>query len=70
MISTKSRMKRTNGDVAEDAWGQVELGIRNSVVVVVAVDGVEVVEDIHKRGIASLGESLALADDLDLGYWD
>jgi hypothetical protein len=62
-------MKRTNGDVAEDAWGQVVLGIRNSVVVA-AVDGVEVVEDIHKRGIASLEESLALADDLDLGYWD
>jgi hypothetical protein len=60
-------MKRTNGDVAEDAWGQVVLGIRNSVA---AVDGVEVVEDIHKRGIASLGESLALADDLDLGCLD
>jgi hypothetical protein len=55
--------------VAEDAWGQVELGIRNSVVVVV-VGEVEVVEDIHKRGIASLEESLALADDLDLGCLD
>jgi hypothetical protein len=63
-------MKRTSGDVAVDAWGQVELGIRNSVVVVVAVDGVEVVEDIHKRGIASLEESLALVDDLDLGCLD
>jgi hypothetical protein len=63
-------MKRTSGDVAADAWGQVELGIRNSVVVVVAVGGVEVVVDIHKRGIASLGESLALADDLDLGCLD
>jgi hypothetical protein len=55
--------------VAADAWEQVELGIRNSVVVAV-VGGVEVVEDIHKRGIATLEESLALADDLDLGYWD
>ena len=55
--------------MAEDAWGQVELGIRNSVVVA-AVGGVEVVEDIHKWGIASLGESLALVDDLDLEYWD
>ena len=53
--------------MAEDAWEQVGLGIRNSVVVAV-VGGV--VEDIHKRGIASLGESLALADDPDLEYLD
>jgi hypothetical protein len=62
-------MKRTNEDEAEDAWEQVELGIRNSVAVA-AVGGVEVVEDIHKRGIASLGESLALVDGLDLGCLD
>jgi len=53
-----SKMKQTNGDVAEDAWEQVGRGIRSSVVVAGA-DGVEVVEDIHKRGIASLVESLA-----------
>ena len=68
-ILTISMKKRMNGDVAEDAWEQVGLGIRNSVVVAGA-DGVEVVEDIHKRGIASLGESLALADGLDLGCLD
>jgi len=64
-----SKKKRTNGDVAEDAWEQVGLGIRNSVVVAVVVVG-GVVEDIHKRGIASLVESLALADDLDFGCLD
>jgi hypothetical protein len=55
--------------VAADAWEQVELGIRNSVVVA-DVGAAEVVEDIHKRGIASLEESLALVDDLDLGCLD
>jgi hypothetical protein len=63
-IVRKSKMKQTNGGVVGDAWEQVELGIRSSVVV--AVGGVEVVEDIHKRGIAFLEESSALADDFDL----
>jgi hypothetical protein len=67
-ILRKSKMKQTNGDAVGDAWEQVGLGIRNSVVV--AVGGVEVVEDIHKRGIAFPGESSALADDFDLGPWD
>jgi hypothetical protein len=66
-IVRKSKMKQTNGGVVGDAWGLVELGIRNSVVVV-GVDGVEVVEGIHRRGIAFLEESSALAGEFE--HWD